>query len=133
MLLSLFRLSLITAVTAHVLQHRADRIQLPSLSSDGLSTTTLSVLNANLSLLPQSISTSPSLNYTANLLGLPRPECQRDPNVNMRASSCIDALRLMEEYVNSISTHRSKLSMGTRGTGFWDIPSPLKFVSRKLI
>lgn len=130
MLFSLFRLSFIILVTAHVLQHRADRIQLPSLSSDGLSRTQSSVLNANLSSLAQSTSTSPSLNYTANLLGLPRPEC-REPTPNMRASSCTEVLRLMEEYINSISEDKSKLSVGTRGRGFWDIPSPLKFVSRK--
>lgn len=126
-------LILVHSTASHTLQYRADSItpltQRNSTSSSGNDSTS-GLLLPNLPISSNDFSL-PTINSTSNFsttgLGYQPPACERELNVNMNPRSCIDAYNMMVGYLRTLP--KEKLTVGQRGEGVWDLPSPTRFLS----
>lgn len=95
---------------------------LPSVISSG-SLSNLSLATSNTSELV--------LNGTAARLKLPAVVCDEEKGEGLTFQSCIQAYNVMTSYLTRLSHTRTKVTIGTRSQGIFDIPDRIRFLSRE--
>ncbi|KAL2055957.1 hypothetical protein ABVK25_003599 [Lepraria finkii] len=93
---------------------------LPSVISSG-SLSNLSLATSNTSELV--------LNGTAAGLKLPAVVCDEEKGEGLTVQSCIQAYNVMTSYLTRLSHTRTKVTIGTRSQGIFDIPDRIRFLS----
>ena len=95
---------------------------LPSVISSG-SLSNLSLATSNTSEL--------ALNGTTAGLKLPVVVCDEDKGEGLTLQGCVQAYNVMTSYLAGLSHTRTKVTIGTRSQGIFDISDRIRFLSRE--
>lgn len=121
--------SILPSVISHMLQNRADSL---AFSAQELSTSPSVGLVLPVPTSDHIIASSASnpaaqgLNLSTSLIGIPRPRCNRGLGIDFNPESCVNAIQMMNSYLKDLP--RQVVTVGGRGAGIWDLPSPTRFL-----